>query len=107
MRIAGVRIRHKSAALVAQLALAVAVLAALAFAPPDRGEMMLIPLDGHPVSPVLLKQLPLVAERSGPLPGSLLVFGSSEGLFVDLLEQGILILSAPQPLCGAHQESDT
>lgn len=98
--------RWQSATVGAQLLLGLAALTALAFAPPDRGEMMLIPLDGHPVSPLLLKQLPLVAERPGPLPGSLLVFGSSEGQFVGLLRRGVLVLSAPQPLCGAHSEAD-
>jgi hypothetical protein len=101
MRIAAGTIRRKQAALAAQLALAAAVLGVLAFAPPDRGEMLLIPLDGSPVSSALLTPLPLVAERPGPLPGSLLVFGSSEGLFFQLLRQGVLILSAPRPLCGA------
>jgi len=106
MRIAGVTIQHRSTALVAQLALAVVVFAALAFAPPDRGEMLVIPLDGHRVDPLLLKQAPLVPERPGPLPGSMLVFGSSEGQFVPLLEQGVLIMSVPQPLCGGHSEGD-
>jgi hypothetical protein len=106
MRIAGVTIRQGSAALAAQLALAVTVLAALAFAPPDRGEMLVIPLDGHPVNPLLLKQAPLVPERPGPLPGSMLVFGSSEGQFVPLLKQGVLIMSVPQPLCGGHSEGE-
>jgi hypothetical protein len=98
--------RRKSAALVAQCGLAAVVLLLLAFAPPDRGEMFLVPLDGEPVSPALLNQLPAVAERSGPLPGSLLVFGSSEGQFFHMLGHGVLILSAPRPLCGAHKESE-
>ena len=81
--------------------LAAAVLCVLAFAPPPRGQMMLVPLDGDPISPSLLKQLPLVPERPGPTPGSLLVFGSSEGQFMSLLEQGVLVLSAPRSMCGA------
>jgi hypothetical protein len=99
-------VRWKAAALVAQCALAAGVLLLLAFAPPDRGEMFLVPLDGEAVSPTLLRQLPLVPERSGPLPGSLLVFGSSEGQFFPMLGHGVLILSAPRPLCGAHKESE-
>lgn len=97
--------RWKAAGVAAQLLLAAAALGVLAFAPPDRGEMLVIPLDGQPVNPALLRQAPLVPERPGPLPGSLLVFGSSEGQFVRLLQQGILIMSAPQPLCGAQSES--
>jgi hypothetical protein len=94
-------------ATIAQLMLAATVLVVLGFAPPDRGEMLLIPLNGRPPSPRLLEQLPLVTERSGPLPGSLLVFGSSEGQFVSLLRQGVLILSAPQAICGAsHSVSE-
>jgi hypothetical protein len=88
-------------ATVAQLMLAAAVLIILAFAPPDRGEMLLIPLSGQPLSHPQFAQLPMVAERPGPLPGSLLVFGSSEGQFWPLLRRGVLILSAPRPLCGA------
>ena len=91
------------AATAAQLVLAAAVLVILGFAPPDRGEMLLIPLNGQPLNPALLAQLPMVAERPGPLPGSLLMFGSSEGLFDYLLEQGVLILAAPREMCGeAH-----
>ena len=90
----------------AQLSLAATVLAVLAFAPPDRGEMLLIPLDGHPISPLLLEELPLVSERPGPLPGSLLVFGSSEGQFFRLFKKGVLILSAPQALCGALRNGE-
>jgi hypothetical protein len=91
----------RTAASFAQLLLAAAVLVLLAFAPPARGEMLLVPLDGDPISPALLRRLPLVPERSGPTPGSLLVFGSSEGQFLRLLDQGVLILSAPQVICGA------
>jgi hypothetical protein len=105
MSIGGSRL-NRNAGIAAQLALAAVVLAGLAFAPPDRGEMLVIPLDGHRVNPLLLKQAPLVPERPGPLPGSMLVFGSSEGQFIPLLRQGVLIMSVPQPLCGAHSEGD-
>ena len=91
----------------AQALLAVGVLCTLALAPPDRGQMLLIPLNGQPISPALLGRLPLVPERPGPLPGSLLVFGSSEGQFVRLLEQHVLILSAPLALCGEHSKDAT
>lgn len=99
MRIAASVLPRTAAA--GQLILAAAVLCVLAFAPPPRGQMMLVPLNGDPISPSLLKQLPLVPERPGPTPGSLLVFGSSEGQFMRLLEQGVLVLSAPRSMCGA------
>lgn len=105
MWIGGSRLK-RNGAVVVQAALALIVLAGLAFAPPDRGEMIVIPLDGQRVNPVLLKQAPLVPERPGPLPGSMLVFGSSEGQFVPLLKRGVLIMSVPQPLCGGHSEGD-
>ena len=105
MRIAA-SVLPRKAVMTAQLVLAAAALCILAFAPPARGQMMLVPLDGDPISPSLLGQLPLVPERSGPTPGSLLVFGSSEGQFLNLLEQGVLILSAPQPICGASYPED-
>ena len=100
MRIAA-SVLPRKAALTAQLVLAAAALCTLAFAPPERGQMMLVPLDGHPISSSLLKQLPLVPDRPGPTPGSLLVFGSSEGQFLRLLRQGVLVLSAPRAMCGA------
>ena len=100
MRIAA-PVSPRSAAITAQLLLAAVILCVLAFAPPARGQMLLVPLDGHSISPALLKQLPLVPERPGPTPGSLLVFGSSEGQFMRLLEQGVLVLSAPRSMCGA------
>lgn len=86
--------------MVVQLMIATVVLLVLAFAPPDRGEMLLVPLSGRTISPALLSRLPLVPERAGPLPGSLLVFGSSEGHVGQLLNRGVLVLSAPQPMCG-------
>jgi hypothetical protein len=68
--------------------------------------MLLIPLNGHPINSTLLARLPLIPDRPGPLPGSLLVFGSSEGQFLRLLKQGVLILAAPQIICGApHPET--
>jgi hypothetical protein len=89
-----------------QIALAALILLTLAFAPPDRGRMLLIPLNGDPIHPSLLARLPLVPERPGPLPGSLLVFGSSEGQFLHLLKQGVLILAAPHIICGEpHKET--
>jgi hypothetical protein len=105
MPMAGSALRWKTATAV-QLLLALAVLSGFAFAPPDRGEMLLIPFDGQTISPALLSRLPLVAERPGPLPGSLLVFGSSEGQFIRLLEQGVLILSAPRAMCGVSRSED-
>ena len=102
MRIAA-PVSPRIAALTAQLILAAAAMGVLAFAPPERGQMILVPLDGNPISSSLLEQLPLVPERPGPTPGSLLVFGSSEGQFVPLLERGVLILSAPRALCGVSQ----
>ena len=105
MRIAA-SVLPRTAAIIPQLLLAAAVMCVLAFAPPERGQMMLVPLDGNPVSPSLLKQLPLIPERPGPTPGSLLVFGSSQGQFVHLLGQGVLILSAPRSICGpSHVET--
>ena len=91
--------------MIIQLTIAVALLGLLAFSPPDRGEMLLIPLTGQPISPVLFSRLPMVAERPGPLPGSMLVFGSSEGQVWHLLGHGVLILSAPRPLCGGPSGS--
>jgi hypothetical protein len=90
----------------AQVVLAALILLTLAFTPPNRGRMLLVPLNGQSINSSLLARLPLIPERPGPLPGSLLVFGSSEGQFLRLFKQGVLILAAPQIICGEpHTET--
>lgn len=83
----------------AQLMLGLLALLAVAFAPPAHGRMMLVPLDGEPVSRVTVAGLQATPLLSGPLPGSMVVEGD-RGLLSELWSQGILVVAAPDALCG-------
>lgn len=86
--------------LIAQIAGAVLALAVLAFAPPDRGRLLVIAWPGS-VTPALLPRLIGAHARliaRGPLSGSYVVEGS-----VARLRQAIgsaLIVAAPRSGCG-------
>lgn len=88
--------------LVTQIAGAVLALAVLAFAPPDRGRLLVIALPGTS-APALLPRLVDADARliaRGPLPGSYVVDGS-----VARLRHAIgraLIVAAPRSGCGAE-----
>lgn len=88
--------------LVAQSLLALAGLAALAFAPPASGAILLLPLTAQARA-----DLPGVAVRGGarligqgPVAGSLVVRGERARLGAALLRRGILPVAAPAMLCG-------
>lgn len=88
--------------LVAQVAGVVLALAVLAFAPPDRGRLLVIALPGTDVPAVLPRLIDAHARliARGPLPGSFVVDGS-----VARLRHAIgraLIVAAPQFGCGAE-----
>ncbi|HEY0629987.1 MAG TPA: hypothetical protein VGD23_11740 [Sphingomicrobium sp.] len=84
--------------IVAQLALAVLALLAVAFTPPAEGRMLLVPLDGQPVSRADAEGLRATALTSGPLPGSLVVEGNRD-LLSALWARRVLVLAAPAALC--------
>ena len=84
--------------IVAQMALAILALLVVAFTPPARGRMLLVPVNGQPVdrgTVVLAGAVPLIA---GPLPGSLIVEGDRSSLAM-LWERWVLVVAAPAALC--------
>lgn len=86
-----------------QLALALVALTVLAFAPPARGPILLVPLTGHAAA-----RLPATAIAHhalllgvGPVDGSLVVIGDLGTLAPSLLGIGAIALAAPRSWCGA------
>ncbi|MDP9423218.1 MAG: hypothetical protein M3Q19_10370 [Pseudomonadota bacterium] len=90
----------KTGPIVVQLALAMLALAIMAFAPPAHGRMLLVPLDGRPVSRAAIERLAATPLKSGPLPGSWVVDGSRERLS-GLWAQNVMVLAAPAALCAS------
>jgi hypothetical protein len=86
--------------IVVQLALAMLASVVVAFAPPAHGRMILVPLDGQPVSRVKVVALQASPLKPGPLPGSLVVDGDRKSL-TGLWDQQILVLAAPAALCAS------
>jgi len=82
-----------------QLMLGALALLAVAFAPPVQGRMLLVPLNGEPVSIATINRLSATPLLAGPLPGSLVVEGD-RGPLSALWSQGILVLAAPDAICG-------
>ena len=89
----------KTGPIVLQLALAVLALGVVAFAPPAHGRMLLVPLDGQPVSKAAIEAAAATPLRSGPLPGSWVVDGDRE-LLSALWAKRVLVLAAPAALCA-------
>ncbi|MFD1786869.1 hypothetical protein ACFSC3_04715 [Sphingomonas floccifaciens] len=81
------------------------VIVAIAFWPPQRGAMLMIPLSGHAATAV---DVALAGHASligmGPLPGSMVVLGDRAMLGGPALDRGILLLAAPRAICGAVQK---
>ncbi len=97
------RFRFGGVILLVQLLL-VAGAGLLIIAPPSNGAMMLVPLG--PQAANALPLLALVGDvrllARGPLPGSLLVYGSRRAR--TLLRHGIVTLASPPSLCGKLPE---
>ena len=90
----------------AQLVIALAGLLALAFAPPARGAMLLVPLTGDArsrMAALAVEHGALLVGR-GPVAGSLLIRGDRATLDGPLFGAGILLASAPAILCGQTPE---
>ena len=85
--------------IVAQLALAMLALLAVAFAPPAQGRMLLVPLDGVPVSRAAIEGAAATPLRAGPLPGSWVVDGNRARLS-SLWARGVVVMAAPAALCA-------
>lgn len=91
----------KAGLIVAQLALAMLALLVVAFTPPAQGRMLLVPLDGQPVSRSAVEQLRATFLAPGPLPGSLVVDGNRD-LLSALWARRVLVLAAPAALCASE-----
>ena len=91
----------KTGLIVAQLALAILALLAVAFTPPAQGRMLLVPLDGQPISRAAIEGLEATPLVAGPLPGSVVVDGDRQ-LLSALWAQYILVLAAPAALCASQ-----
>ncbi|SEK97848.1 hypothetical protein SAMN05216382_1232 [Sphingomonas palmae] len=78
-----------------------AALIAFAFAPPERGNLLFVPLtrDARPAQAALADGFALLAR--GPI-GSVVVRGDGARDTVALLRAGILVTAAPSALCGAE-----
>jgi hypothetical protein len=63
--------------------------------------MLLVPLNGEPVSMATVSSLRATPLLAGPLPGSLVVEGDREPLSA-LWSQGVLVLAAPDAICGGQ-----
>jgi hypothetical protein len=85
--------------------LAAAASLAIAFAPPDVGRTMLVPLDGRTINQVVLERSALTRLAPGPLPGSIIVEGKGRVLASALFSHGIIMLGAPAAICGEPQRA--
>ena len=92
----------KTGPIAVQLVLAVLAMVVVAFAPPIQGRMLLVPLDGRPVSLATIESLQATPLVPGPLPGSWIVEGNRE-LLSGLWAQRVLVLAAPAALCASEQ----
>jgi hypothetical protein len=88
-----------------QLVLAMSALLAVAFAPPARGRMLLVPLGGKAVTPELIQSHRATPLKPGPLPGSWVVDGEYQSLS-GMLSNEILILAAPAAICASSVSSE-
>lgn len=91
----------KTGPILVQVAMAMLALAAVAFAPPAHGRMLLVPLDGRPVSKGEIEALSATPLKAGPLPGSWVVEGNRRQLS-GLWAQRVLVLAAPVALCASE-----
>ena len=89
----------KSGPIVVQLVLATLALLVVAFAPPAHGRMLLVPLDGQPVSKADIEAKAATPLKSGPLPGSWVVDGDRQRLS-GLWAENVVVLAAPAALCN-------
>jgi hypothetical protein len=93
---------RSGAILAVQLAIGIFGLLLLALTPPARGEMLLVPTT--PGAMRVLAPLAVAGPArlidTGPLPGSLVVFGDRETLLPQMLRHGILVVAAPRAGCG-------
>ncbi len=93
---------YASLLILAQLAIASAGLAIVAFYPPSQGRILLLPLTqaarGTVIRLAVDRGARLVAR--GPLPGSMIVAGHRDAFAGALFGSGIVALASPAGGCG-------
>lgn len=88
-----------------QAATALLALFGFAFAPPQQGRMLLLPViggEGSAGAVALAGGARLIG--AGPLGGSLVVVGERDRFAAAALRRGILVLSAPPSWCGGPDD---
>ena len=90
----------KTGPIVVQLVLATLAMVVVAFAPPAHGRMLLVPLDGRPVSRDAIEAVAATPLTPGPVPGSWVVEGDRRQLS-SLPARKVLVLAAPAALCAS------
>ena len=91
----------KAGPIAAQMAIAILALFLIAFVPPAYGRMLLVPLDGQPMSSTAIRDLQATPLVAGPLPGSWVVEGDRQ-LLSGLWSEGVLVLAAPAAVCSSQ-----
>ncbi|WP_235399079.1 hypothetical protein [Sphingomonas sp. SRS2] len=86
-----------------QLLMLLAAFGMFAFAPPVRGAMLLVPLTTRARAdlPGLAVRRGALLLGQGPVAGSLLVRGERARLGTALLRRGIVLIAAPEIICGS------
>ncbi|HEU0309599.1 MAG TPA: hypothetical protein VFR36_00065 [Sphingomicrobium sp.] len=92
----------KAGLVATQLAMAAAAMLVIAFAPPEKGRMLIVPLDGARIAASEIRRLNAIPLIEGPLAGSWVVDGERRWL-TGLWSRGIVVLAAPAPTCTSAQ----
>jgi hypothetical protein len=90
----------------AQLTLAMTALLLVAFAPPAQGRMLLVPIDGKPIPAAMVEGHHATPLKPGPLEGSWIVEGQRDALAGLFASEGIVVLAAPEAICGGTASSE-
>ena len=85
-----------------QIVIVAVTLAVLVFAPPAKGQMMLVPLTGaaaRNVTDIALQNTNRLVS-TGTIDGSLIILGHRPAILHSLLDRGVLVLAVPNSGCG-------
>ena len=88
-----------------QLTLAMSAMLLVTFAPPAQGRMLLVPLNGDPISEPMIWGFHATPLKPGPLQGSWIVEGERAPLAGLLTSKGLIVLAAPAALCASPVSS--
>ena len=85
----------------AQFAVVLLAMAAVQFAPPARGRMLVVPLSGDAAAAVrVARDADALVVGRGPLPRSAIVEGARARLLGATARAGMVLLAAPQGGCA-------